>query len=111
MKKCSSMSPHVVLLDFVIYSKGVEADPDKVHAIQEWQFLLLCMEFVAFMAWPLSIGTSLKKFSTIMAPITNCMRKGQFVWTKEALQVFEEIKRRWLKLLFYVFQTSQRSLK
>ena len=29
-----------------------------------------------------------------MAPITDCMKKNQFVWTKAATKAFEEIKKR-----------------
>ena len=29
-----------------------------------------------------------------MAPITDCMKKSQFVWTKAATEAFEEVKKR-----------------
>lgn len=34
------------------------------------------------------------QFSTIIAPITACLRSGSFSWTKEAKEPFEEVKRR-----------------
>lgn len=32
-----------------------------------------------------------------MAPITNCMKKGQFVWTTAETKAFEEVKKRMIE--------------
>ena len=32
-----------------------------------------------------------------MAPITSCLKKGQFVWTNATLKAFEEIKQRMIE--------------
>ncbi|RVW23299.1 Retrovirus-related Pol polyprotein from transposon 297 [Vitis vinifera] len=36
LKKCTFMSPSVVFLGFVVSSKGVETDPEKIKAIVDW---------------------------------------------------------------------------
>ena len=36
LKKCIFMSPSVVFLGFVVSSKGVEIDPEKIKAIVDW---------------------------------------------------------------------------
>ena len=36
LKKCTFMSPSVVFLGFVVSSKGVEIDPEKIKAIVDW---------------------------------------------------------------------------
>ena len=36
----------------------------------------------------------IRGFSTITAPITDCIKKGEFVWTKAASRAFAELKRR-----------------
>lgn len=42
------MSHTLVFLGFVISSKDMEVDLDKVKAVRNGQFPLLCMKFVAF---------------------------------------------------------------
>ena len=34
-----------------------------------------------------------------MAPITNCLKKGHFFWTKAALNAFEETKQQMIEAL------------
>uniref|UniRef100_A0A2N9EPA1 Chromo domain-containing protein n=1 Tax=Fagus sylvatica TaxID=28930 RepID=A0A2N9EPA1_FAGSY len=36
----------------------------------------------------------IRGFSTIMAPITDCMKQGEFKWSKAATRAFEEVKRK-----------------
>ena len=35
-KKCAFLSNKVIFLGFVVFSKGVSADPEKVRVIEEW---------------------------------------------------------------------------
>ena len=36
----------------------------------------------------------IKGFSTIMSPITDCMKQGEFIWTKAATKAFNEVKQK-----------------
>ena len=36
----------------------------------------------------------IKGFSTIMSPITDCMKQGEFVWIKAAAKAFNEVKQK-----------------
>ena len=39
----------------------------------------------------------IKGFSTILSPITDCMKQGEFVWTKAAAKAFNEVKQKMTK--------------
>ena len=36
----------------------------------------------------------IKGFSTVMAPITDCLKKGEFNWSYAVMKAFVEIKKR-----------------
>ena len=39
----------------------------------------------------------IKGFNTIMSPITDCMKQGEFVWTKATAKAFNEIKQKMIE--------------
>ena len=41
----------------------------------------------------------IRNFSTIMAPITDCLKQGEFRWTKIAAKAFREVKERMTEAL------------
>jgi hypothetical protein len=78
---------------FVISSKGVEVDPDKVKAIREWPVPSPLNEICSFHDLATFYRRFILNLSTIAVPIANCMKRGQFIWTMAATQAFEEIKK------------------
>ena len=51
------------------------------------------MKFEAFMG-SLPFTRFIKGFSTIMSPITDYMKQGEFVWTKPGAKAFNEVKQK-----------------
>ncbi|RVX03925.1 Transposon Ty3-I Gag-Pol polyprotein [Vitis vinifera] len=92
LKKCTFMSPSVVFLGFVVSSKGVETDPEKIKAIVDWPVPTNIHEVRSFHGMATFYRRFIRNFSSIMAPITECMKPGLFIWTKAANKAFEEIK-------------------
>lgn len=91
--KCSFMSHTLVFLGFVISSKGVEVDPDKVKVSREWPVPSPLNEICGFHDLATFYRCFILNLSTIVVPITNCMKGGQFIWTMAASRAYEEIKK------------------
>lgn len=65
----------------------------KIKAIIHWQTPTSLHDVRSFQGLATLYKRFIKYFSTIKAPITECMKKGQFNWTKATLKALEEVKR------------------
>lgn len=87
------MTPRVVFLGFVDSSKGVEPDIEKLKAILEWPEPSNLHEARSFHGLAIFYRRFIRHFSTIMTPIKDCMKRGQFSWTGAASKAFKEVKK------------------
>ncbi|RVW77677.1 Retrovirus-related Pol polyprotein from transposon 297 [Vitis vinifera] len=89
--------------DILIYSRscedheehlkqGFEIDPKKIKAIVDWPVPTNIHEVRSFHGMATFYRRFIRNFNSIMAPITECMKPGLFIWTKMANKAFEEIK-------------------
>ena len=90
--KCSFMKKQVYFLGFIISDQGVEADPTKVQAIKSWLAPRNFFEVRSFHGLATFYRCFIRNFSTIMAPITECLKSKKFVWTITTNNAFNEIK-------------------
>ena len=87
-------TPQVVFLEYVVLCEGIQFDETKVEAIKSWSIPITITEVHSFHGLTSFYHRFIKDFSSIMAPLIECMNKGTFEWTKVVQRTFESIKGR-----------------
>ncbi|XP_077242555.1 putative mitochondrial protein AtMg00860 [Tasmannia lanceolata] len=93
LKKCTLFNNPAIFLWFVVSVERVEVDPEKVRAIVEWPEPTNIHEVRSFHGWATFYRRSIKGFSSNMDPVTDCIKKGEFKWTKSATKACKEVKK------------------
>jgi hypothetical protein len=92
-KKCTFCMEKVVFLGYVVSTKGIEVDEEKVKAMKEWPTPKSITEVRSFHGLAGFYRRFVKDFSTITAPFTGIIKKHVgFHWGSDQANVFATVK-------------------
>ena len=92
--KCVFGVPSGKLLGFLVSHRGIEANPDKIKALEGMQPPRRLKDMQRLAGCMASLGRFISKFGERALPFFKIMKKsGTFRWTPEADKAFEDLKR------------------
>ena len=92
MSKCSFGAKKVEYLGHVISEGGVAVDPEKIECIKNWEKPITVKKLRGYMGLTGYYRKYVPNYGVIAKPLTNMLKKGNFIWTDEAEEAFEKLK-------------------
>jgi len=91
LDKCELFTYQVVFVGYVVSGEEIQVDESKIEAIKSYSIPTTITKVCDFHGLSSFYRQFIKDF---MAPLTKCMKKGSFEWTKAAQRAFKSITER-----------------
>ena len=99
LTKCDFHKKELKFLGYLVNEEGVSMDPDRIATIQEWPVPKSDRDIRVFLGFTGFFRKFIRNYSTVTAPMTDLLKQAEkkpkklFIFTREAQQAFEELKR------------------
>ena len=92
-KKCTFAIDQVGFLGYVVSVEGIKLDSSKVQAILEWPLHKSISEVRNFHCLAIFYKRFIQNFSSIAAPLIDCLKQKNLVWSIQANGSFAALKK------------------
>ncbi|KAJ0958356.1 putative nucleotidyltransferase, Ribonuclease H [Helianthus annuus] len=99
LSKCTFAVPTISYLGHVISSNGVEAEPDKLQAIQSWPTPTSITALRGFLGLTGYYRRFVRDYATIASPLTDLLKQPSLVWNEKATVAFNNLKEAMVSLV------------
>lgn len=83
LKKCSFLTRKIQFLGFIIIAQGISVDPKKIESTFSWPTPFNPKDIQCFLGLlAFFYRRFIRAFSSSAAPLTNCLERGQVLWSQ-----------------------------
>ncbi|KAL0182333.1 hypothetical protein M9458_021708, partial [Cirrhinus mrigala] len=95
-EKCQFHQESIAFLGYVISPEGVAMDDNKVNAVRNWPRPKTLKELQRFLGFSNFYRRFIRNFSTVAAPLTSMIKKGdaRLTWSPIAVQAYHDLRQR-----------------
>ncbi|CAM8968817.1 unnamed protein product [Rhodiola kirilowii] len=91
--KCDLARSSLAYLGHIISGSGVAVDPEKIKAISQWPCPTSVKQLRAFLGLTGYYRKFVANYASLVAPLTQLLRKDAFIWTALASEAFNALKK------------------